>query len=530
LNNHDGASGRKNSNSSRKQKAAVLSLTLLMIGGILIAAAPSAAMAQPTQQQTTTAATTGALTPEEQQEQDRLQRTTAAITQNLAQGEKEENGVVYTPRWSDPVWVQPNSLSLLFVYCFPGEFADSGQEILGGSELNVLESYSVAVTSDLTGWLMVVQNENQTDRLPAAVGVICSSDANNIEARTLSTEEQIQINNIIKQFLTIRNTVINNITQVINIINNVTNNGTGGVTPPPTNNTGGNNTGGNNTGGATALRASIGWDVQDGGTAPALYELLGDVQGGTPPYIIHWDFGDGTERTMDGVPTGDVYHTFQDPGNYTVILTATDATGQTASDELSIGVPAPSTTTPGALEVGYSSTTEDGTEAPVTWCFQGDAREGVPPYTSFSWDFGDGGTATGQNVCHTFEQPGTIPVTLTVTDSTGSVHSETGHITVDPPLETTTPTTNETAAAVVTPPPTTGGGEETGTTPETPPSSTTTGGGAEGGAAANTDATPETPSTGTEGGGTGEASAGTTGTEGGGTTTNTPSTIDTLGQ
>jgi PKD domain-containing protein len=443
LSNHDRTSGRKNSNSSIKQKAAVLSLMLLMIGGILIAAAPSAAMAQ----QTTTA-TTGALTPEEQREQDRLQRTTAAITQNLAQGEKHQNRLVYTPRWSDPVWVQPNSLSLLFVYCFPGEFADSGQQILGGSELNVLESYSVAVTSDLTGWLMVVQNENQTDRLPAAVGVICSSDANNIEARTLSTQEQIQINNIIKQFLTIRNTVINNITQVINIINNVTNNGTGGVTPPPT----------NNTGGATALRASIGWDVQDGGTAPALYELLGDVQGGIGPYIIHWDFGDGEERTLDGVPVGDVYHTFQDPGNYTVILTATDTTGQTASDELSIGVQAPSTTTPGAENT-------------------------------------------------------------TITEE-----------------EQQSSTTNETSAAI-TPPPTTGGGggEETGTTTNETPPATTTEGGTEGGVATTTDTSPETPSTGTEGGGataaTGESSAGTTTTtEGGGTTTNTPSTIDTLGQ
>jgi hypothetical protein len=133
--------------------------------------------------------------------------------------------------------VQPSSLSLLFVYCLPGEFAESGQEILGGSELEVLESYSLAVTADLTGWLMIVENENQTVRLPAAVGVICASDANDPETRVLSQQEQIEINNIIRQFITVRNTVINNITQIINIINNVTR-------PPPTNNTGG---GGGNT-------------------------------------------------------------------------------------------------------------------------------------------------------------------------------------------------------------------------------------------------------------------------------------------
>jgi hypothetical protein len=213
-----------------------------MIASILVAA-PSSTMAQ--QQTTTTTAqptTIPPLTPEEQQQQDRLQATIAATTRNLAQGQKEVDGVVYTPRWSNPVWVEPNnSLSILFVYCLPGEFADSGQEILGGSELEVLESYSLAVTNDLTVWLMVVENENQTNRVPAAVGVICASDLNDAETRVLSPQEETEINNIIQQFITIRTTQITNITQVINIINNVTTNGTGTT---PTNDTGGNDTGG----------------------------------------------------------------------------------------------------------------------------------------------------------------------------------------------------------------------------------------------------------------------------------------------
>jgi hypothetical protein len=150
--------------SSLKRKTSLLTLVLLVGGGILFAA-PLSVMAQ---QQTTTgttgpattAPTTAPLTPEEQRQQDRFVMITTAITQNLEQGQKQINGIVYTPRWSEPVWVQPNSLSLLFVYCLPGEFADSGQEILGGSELEVLESYSLAVTTDLTGWLMIVENEH----------------------------------------------------------------------------------------------------------------------------------------------------------------------------------------------------------------------------------------------------------------------------------------------------------------------------------------------------------------------------------
>jgi hypothetical protein len=231
----------KLSSSSLTGKASVLTLVLLVVvvGGILFAA-PSSAMAQQI-----TATTIPPLTPEEQEQQNRLQNTIAAITRNLEQGQKEVNGVVYTPRWSNPVWVEADSLSILFVYCLPGEFADSGQEILGGSELEVLESYSVAVTRDLTGWLMVVENEDENTRLPAAVGVICASDLNDAETRVLSSQEQTEINNIIQNFINIRTTQITNITQVINIINNVTRNGTGGpITPPPTNGTGGNDTGG----------------------------------------------------------------------------------------------------------------------------------------------------------------------------------------------------------------------------------------------------------------------------------------------
>jgi hypothetical protein len=97
--------------SSLTGKASVLTL-LLMVAGILFAA-PSA-MAQQI-----TATTTPPLTPEEQEQQERLQNTIAATTRNLEQGEKEVNGVVYTPRWSNPVWVEADSLSILFVYCLP---------------------------------------------------------------------------------------------------------------------------------------------------------------------------------------------------------------------------------------------------------------------------------------------------------------------------------------------------------------------------------------------------------------------------
>src|SRR5215210_9230016 len=143
-----------NKASSLRKRATLLTLMMMttMVAATLFAA-PSLSMAQQTNTGTATVTTPPPLTPEEQQQQERLQSIMAATTRNLIQGQKQIDGLVYTPRWSNPVWVEADSLSILFAYCLPGEFADSGQEILGGSDLEVLESYSLAVTSDLTGWL-----------------------------------------------------------------------------------------------------------------------------------------------------------------------------------------------------------------------------------------------------------------------------------------------------------------------------------------------------------------------------------------
>src|SRR5215211_3649029 len=310
--------------SSLKGKALVLSLSLMMVAGTLFAA-PSLSVAQQTNTGTATVTSPPPLTPEEQQHQEILQSIMAATTRNLIQGQKQIDGLVYTPRWSNTTWVQPDSLSIAFAFCLPGEFAESGQHILGGSDLEVLESYILAVTNDLSGWLIVVENQNQTDRLPAAVGVICASDANDPQTRILSPQEQIEINNIIRQFITVRNTVINNITQIINIINNVTR-------PPPTNNTGGG--GGGNTTEPLTVQAEIDYDPD----ASPVVGFEASIDGGSPPYTCHWDLGDGT--TSDACFES---HIYENPGTYTATVTVTDSVGQTASDSIEGIVIAPST-------------------------------------------------------------------------------------------------------------------------------------------------------------------------------------------
>jgi PKD repeat protein len=49
---------------------------------------------------------------------------------------------------------------------------------------------------------------------------------------------------------------------------------------------------------------------------------------------------------------------------------------------------------------------------------------------SFQWNFGDGGTASGQSATHTYTRIGTFPVTLTITDSLGRTNFITQSITI----------------------------------------------------------------------------------------------------
>jgi hypothetical protein len=305
-----------NKASSLRKRATLLTLMMMVIVAGTLFAAPSLSMAQQqqNQQQQTTNTGTGTvtrpppLTPEEQQQQERLQGIINATTRNLLQGQKQIDGLVYTPRWSNPVWVEPDSLAIAFAYCLPGEFAESGQHIIGGSDLQVLESYVLAITNNLTGWLIVVQNENENARLPSAVGAICSSDANVTEARVLSPQDQIVINNIIKQFTTVRN----DITQIINIINNVTR-------PPPN-----NNTGGGNTTDPLTVTAQIA-DIDQDATPVVVFES--SIDGGREPFTCEWDLGDGT--TAD---TCNASHIYENTGTYSATVTVTDSAGQTASD------------------------------------------------------------------------------------------------------------------------------------------------------------------------------------------------------
>jgi hypothetical protein len=306
----------------------------LLIAAILFAGflTSSLAMAQQ-QQQTTTApgtttapllpppssssATTGQttssgtssipLTPQEQEQLNRLQNVIAATNQNLDEAEKQVGGIVYTPRWSDPVWVEPDSSAVLVAYCLPGEFAESGQEILGGGfELEVLESYEVALPQNFTAWMMVIGNEDRQNRYLAAVGVICASDANDAETRVVSPEEQQQINNVVQQI-----TQVTSIDQVINIINNATTPGGGTPTTP------GGGTPTTPGGGTPTITATANPAIYNGVPCPSPLEFSGTITSNVGNTEVAYRFIFST-----GAATPEQIIHFNQPGSQTVSFTS----------------------------------------------------------------------------------------------------------------------------------------------------------------------------------------------------------------
>src|SRR5918996_1664414 len=148
------------------------------------------------------------------------------------------------------------------------------------------------------------------------------------------------------------------------------------------------------------------------GVAPATFEFQANLTGGTEPYAISWNFGDGSEESDEQT----VLHTFEEAGIYNVVLTITDENGEEASDNLEITVNEPSPTIAEPLTVGIISNSTEGV-APATFEFQANLTGGTEPYT-YLWDFGDGSEESDeQTVLHTFEEAGIYNVTLTATDT-----------------------------------------------------------------------------------------------------------------
>ena len=119
-----------------------------------------------------------------------------------------------------------------------------------------------------------------------------------------------------------------------------------------------------------------------------------------------WDFGDGA-GSNDVNPT----YTYSKAGVYTVSLTVTDDLGQTGKTKVGITVNEPQKNPPVAIIAGPAVG-----QVGDRLAFSGKDSHGDTPIKRYEWDFGDGQTAVGEDVTHTYQQAGQYIVNLTVTD------------------------------------------------------------------------------------------------------------------
>jgi PKD repeat protein len=123
-----------------------------------------------------------------------------------------------------------------------------------------------------------------------------------------------------------------------------------------------------------------------------------------------WDFGDGTTGSGPIVT-----HTYATANPYIVTLTVSDDSGASASLSQTLD-PDPNfrPNAYGSVSCDASTCSFDGSSS---WDYDG-------TIVSYLWEFGDGTSASGAIVSHTYGAPGIYLATLTVTDNEGATGSQ----------------------------------------------------------------------------------------------------------
>jgi PKD repeat protein len=145
-----------------------------------------------------------------------------------------------------------------------------------------------------------------------------------------------------------------------------------------------------------------------------------DPDGSVTSY--RWSFGDGADATGPAPQ-----HAYAHAGTYTVTMAVFDDSGSTATASRTVTIidrpPVAVLRGPGAATIAGD---------PVGFDASG-SSDPDGSIAGYAWDFGDGATATGPTVTHSFARSGSYTVRVTVVDDSGSTASVTQQVSVRAP-------------------------------------------------------------------------------------------------
>jgi gliding motility-associated-like protein len=137
---------------------------------------------------------------------------------------------------------------------------------------------------------------------------------------------------------------------------------------------------------------------------------------------FQWRLGDGTNTVGQ-----QVNHTYTQPGQYTVTVIGTNSIGCVDSTTITNYI----TVTPGP-DIDFTANQTSGCQLPFTVTF----NNNTPNTQTCTWNFGDGNTATGNTVTHSYQNYGQYTVTVSIVDNAGCTSQivETAYIKVVKPV------------------------------------------------------------------------------------------------
>ncbi len=145
-----------------------------------------------------------------------------------------------------------------------------------------------------------------------------------------------------------------------------------------------------------------------------------------------WNFGDGGISSSQN-PS----HNYSAAGTYTAVLTVRDNDGATGTRSVQVSVSAAN-----QPPVAQASANPASGHAPLNVSFTGSGTDSDGTIVGYSWNFGDGGSATSQNPSHLYASAGTFTAVLTVRDNDGATGTRSVQISVSAANQPPTVTAN----------------------------------------------------------------------------------------